>query len=270
MRFAAFVAFFLCRCLLAQPEAKPEFEAVSLKLSSPDPRGYTVGCNGGPGTNDPGIFRCQNMSLSNLLVRAYGIPYNRVMGPDWLRTQMFEIQAKVPQGTTPDHFKIMLQNMLESRFGLKQHTESREMPIYRLVAMKGGAKFKPSGEAPDGGAQRADELERQGYPAMKPDQFGMSMANGRGRMQQKKYTMEMLAAFLSSQSGRPVRDATNLTGEFQLALYWISDSRAEAEPEAGPTLLQAVQDQLGLRLESAKGPVDVLVVDHCEKLPTEN
>jgi uncharacterized protein (TIGR03435 family) len=94
--------------------------------------------------------------------------------------------------------------------------------------------------------------------------------NGRGRMYQPALTMEEFAEFLTGQMASPVTDATGLKGKYEISLYWTTEPLKAADGDAGPTLMRALQEQLGLRLEAKKGPVDFLVVDHIEKLPTDN
>jgi uncharacterized protein (TIGR03435 family) len=131
-------------------------------------------------------------------------------------------------------------------------------------------------------------LDKDGFPSIPAGQPGMAMMNGRARLFYPHETMAMLAGMLSSQLGQTVTDATSLQGKYDVGLYWVTGSRSApppppppdgggsmptavlAESEAGPTLMQAVQDQLGLRLESKKGPVEFIVVDRMEKAPTEN
>src|SRR5271167_2855859 len=93
-----------------------QFDAASVRPSPPDPvRGYTAACQGGPGTNDPALFRCENMSLTNLLSRAFGATYLQVAGPDWLKSTMFAVSVKVPPGTSEEEFEAMLRNLLIER-----------------------------------------------------------------------------------------------------------------------------------------------------------
>jgi uncharacterized protein (TIGR03435 family) len=108
-----------------------------------------------------------------------------------------------------------------------------------------------------------------GFPVL-PKGTTMASANDRVRMRATKETMEKFVISLAAQLDRPVRDLTGLKDEYDFELYWVHDRAAAADIGAGPTLTQAVQDQLGLRLESTKGPVDTVVVDHIEKSPTEN
>lgn len=271
---------------LAHSAAKPEFEVVSIK-PSPDPVPgipVNVGCNGGPGSTDPAMWRCTNMDLSNLITMAYRIMHFQLSAPDWIGRQRFDLTARIPEGTTKEQFSQMQQNMLADRFKLAVHHESREMPKYDLVVAKGGPKLKPSAggaeeTAPRGAAPpdpTPPKFDKDRYPILKPGLAGTIMMNGRARTFRPNCTMEQFAQTLSGPLGKPVTDATGLAGKYDISLYWVTDAlpagpTAEPPPvDAGPTLQQAIQDQLGLRLDAKKGPVDFLVVDHAEKLPTEN
>jgi uncharacterized protein (TIGR03435 family) len=238
----------------------------------------TVGNHGGPGSDDPGLYVCENCDLSGVVSRAYGIETFQLSAPDWMRATRFNIAAKVPMGATREQFKLMLQNMLAERFKLSVHFEKKEMQRSELVVAKGGPKLKESAIAPqpkeDGADPKPPEkpvepkefTAKDGYPAVAGE--GMAAGYGRARMVYPRQTIEFLAAMLSGQLHHPVIDATGLTGKYDIALYW--DMRGTSDPDAGPTLEAALQSQLGLKLEQKKGPVDIVVVDHAEKVPTEN
>jgi uncharacterized protein (TIGR03435 family) len=275
--------------MLAASLTGQSFEVVSIKPVEPDLNGYTVWSKGGPGTDDPGLFRCENNSLLNLVTRAYDIPFYRVTAPDWMQQAKFNVNAKIPAGATKAEFLLMLQNMLAERFKLALHRDKKEMQMYELVVAKGGSKLKASVEAPpkppdaDADKKRAPEpmkLAADGYPAVTGT--GMAVMYNKARIVHPKQTMEALAMTLSSQVGRPVADATGLSGKFDITIFWDTGSSRRSspdgttplagasDPDAGPSLMVAIQEQLGLKLESKKGPVEILVVDHAEKVPTEN
>lgn len=269
----------------AQSAAKPEFEVASIKPSPPylPGVGFAVACRGGPETSDPGLFICENYSHLNMVLHAYGIEYYQLSAPDWMLTTRFDLRATVPEGATKEQFRLMLQNLLADRFKLKVHHESRDIQRYELRVAKGGPKFKESkpGSAKDGAAAAPAPLkaDKNGYPMLRG---GMTMAiiRDKARAHWPEMTMEMLAAQLSGQLG-PIIDATGLAGKYDIDLYWSAvnslhasapgaDPTVPASDPSGPTLQQALQDQLGLHLESKKGPVDFLVVDHMEEVPTAN
>lgn len=258
---------------------QPAFEVVSIRPAPPpDPRGMTVGSHGGPGTDDPGLFICENCDLSGVVSWAYGIEGFQLSAPDWMRDQRFNLSAKVPLGATKEQFKLMLQNMLAERFKLSVHFDKKEMQRSELVVAKGGPKLKESAIAPppkeDGADPKPPEkpaepksfMAKNGYPAVTGE--GMAMGYGRARMVYPRQTVEFLAGMLSGQLHHPVTNATGLSGKYDIALFW--DMRGTSDPDAGPTLEAALQSQLGLKLEQKKGRVDIVVVDHAEKVPTEN
>jgi uncharacterized protein (TIGR03435 family) len=232
--------------------------------------------NGGPGTKDPGLFTCQNYSLANLITAAYSIDHYQLSAPDWLTTLKFDITARVPEGATRNQFKLMLQNLLAERFKLAIHMETRDLPVYELVVAKNGPKLKEWVEVPASQATAADtarppaftkpKLDKDGYPELPPGVPGMMTMNGRARMYQPNTTIKSLCAMLAGQLARPVRDATGLKAKYDIALYWSVErlrpspvAEAGALPttpdaDAGPTLAEAVREQLGLTLNSTKGP----------------
>jgi uncharacterized protein (TIGR03435 family) len=125
-----FQLFAICEAY-AQPSPKVEFEVASIKASPPpDGGGMSVFCKGGPGSNDPGLFTCQNMSLPNLITMAYGVSYYQVAPLDWMTPMrpLFNIDAKVPPATTKAQLSEMMRNLLADRFKLEVHRETRELP----------------------------------------------------------------------------------------------------------------------------------------------
>ena len=144
----------------------------------------------------------------------------------------------------------MLRALLEDRFHLKVHRETKEQPVYSLVVAKGGPRLKNS-------------------PT--DDQPRMTLASkGQGlEMQFWNWDMTRLAGQISGNEGRKVLDKTGLSGEYDFTLSYVDDRRAVGAQQDGPSLFTALQEQLGLKLESQKGPVEVLVIDHADQ-PAEN
>jgi uncharacterized protein (TIGR03435 family) len=275
---------------------QPAFEVASIRPSAPyDPKvGRMVRSNGGPGTKDPTTFTCENCRLQSLIAMAFDIPEYRLSAGDRMGMDSFIVSAKIPAGATKEQFQRMMQNMLAERFKLVVHHEQKEMQTYDLVVAKGGLKLRERGEEPPAKEDAAEpdpkrpastegpKLGKDGFPTL-PEGFTSAMMKGRARMMYPRQTMEWFAGMIAGQLGRPVIDATGLTGKYDFALFWAygdgpagrastSDSTplaAATDPE-GPTLFEAIQSQLGLKLESKKGPVDIVVVDHAEKVPTEN
>jgi len=262
--------------VLGQP--RPAFEVASIKPSPPpDGQGMRLSHRGGPGTPDPGMWSTENWNLSNLVTYAYGIERYQYSGPSWMDEARFDVQAKVPPGATREDLKLMVQALLDERFKLQVHREKKEMPIYELTLAKGGPKLKPAVEEPPKDAAPPPpppgrlKLAADGYPDL-GKAFTMAWMNGRARWQDPKGTMAGFASMLAGQLSRPVFDATGLTGKYEMSLHWAAESRSSSpeEPDPGPTIFVALQEQLGLKLEAKKGMVEVLVVDKAEKVPTEN
>ncbi|HLX46608.1 MAG TPA: TIGR03435 family protein [Bryobacteraceae bacterium] len=251
------------------------FEVASVKAAK-QPINF-VRSNGGPGTDDPGLYNCENCSLNVLISYAFGVEYFRVIDPGWMQQTAFVINARVPARTTKEQFREMLQNLLAERFHLAVHREKREMTAYELLVGKGGPKLKPAEEeAAQDGSKKAgtpeSKLGTDGYPTL-PDGYQMSWISDRARMRYPRQTMKQFVGLLEGQLGGPVVDSTGLTGKYDIELYWASDDfssdRAGAS-EPRPNLVQALQQQLGLRLVKKREPIEVIVVDRCERVPTEN
>lgn len=261
-------------CLGASGQSADSFEVASVKPAPPDPMDYHSGwAKGGPGSDDPTHFTSSNMSLTTLLMRAYGIKRFQLSGPSWLDTEYYDVAAKVPEGATREQFRLMLQNLLAERFKLTLHHQEKEMPIYELVIGKSGPKLKEAGakdgrpETPPVGAA-GDGKDRDGYPVFQPGENGTRVTDFHARIHYAQMSMDQLAVELSGHAGRTVRDATGLKGRYDIGLAWVSDRAPD--DVSGPTLFSAIQDQLGLRLEAKRGPVDTLAINHIERVPTEN
>jgi len=266
----------------AQPAAGPlAFEAASVKPSPPpDPSTQYVvsGVYGGPGTGDPARVEYRHLDLLNLLGRAYNLPPQQLAAPDWMSRETFEIAAKVPPGSTVEQVRLMLQNLLVERFKLQVHRETKEMTSYSLTVAKGGPKLNPHADAPPpAGAAipRRDEpvrarFDAKGYPILPPG-IGFGELNGKARAQLNNSDLAGLVRRLSRQLDAPVRDATGLDGKYDIALFWSTrPPGAEPDGDAGPDLYAALQEQLGLKLERKKGPVEILVIDRAQRAPTGN
>jgi uncharacterized protein (TIGR03435 family) len=201
-----------------------------------------------------------NTSLLFLITWAYDMHRGRVYGqPAWLDSAHYDIIASAPEGSLParvpgqpSELQKMMQALLADRFKLALHRETRELPMYALVIGKGGPKF---------------------HLADPPAVFGQTPFSmpAPGRLVGTQVTAEMLCKVLSDQLGRSVQDQTGLAGVFDFTLEWQPDSADEQlKAPAGASLFTAIQEQLGLKLESRKGPVEVLVIDHIESAPTAN
>lgn len=204
-----------------------------------------------------GRVSMENVSLKKVMLNAYGIPDDReymIDGPGWLATERFDIDATFPGDSPLAQVRQMMQTLLAERFKLTLHRETRQLPMYSLVISKNGLKIHP---VEDGQSRTS---------------------SGPGRLEATKITMQKLADLLAHSVGFPVIDSTGVQGVFDFTLQWSPDEAArtaitdgnEAAGTAGPSIFTALQEQLGLRLASEKAPVEILIVDHIEKAPTEN
>jgi uncharacterized protein (TIGR03435 family) len=258
----------------------PQFEVASIKPSAPG-RLNGNGISGGPGTKDAGLFICDNARLVDLFLVAYGLPWYRFSGPPWMNTTRFDISARIPEGTTKEQFKLMQQNLLIERFKMAFHHEQKELPAYELVVAKNGPKIKeaepPPPEDPDGPkpplAPPPRKMDKDGFPILPPGRQWITDMDGPRWVQRfTDASMEEFARYAATIVGQPVNDATGLKGKYDFILKWINNRGGRQLPDdvSGPNIVEALQAQLGLKLESKKTMVDVLVVDHIEKAPTEN
>jgi uncharacterized protein (TIGR03435 family) len=265
----------------AFPQSPPSFDAASIRLNKTSSglmggscHGTDTVYSGALGFSPPPLGRCvmTNASLKMLLQTAYDLrgpeAGQRVSaGPNWLDTNRYDVNAKAAEPVPEAQLKLMLQTLLADRFQIRLHRESREAPGYALVVAKGGPKLKEA---------VADE-----------DRKGLWQLAG-GPLKGQAASMQTLAQTLSLRLGRPVKDETGLKGAYDFTLTWTPDEReggfqsvlANLPPEIaaqlsrnrdpnGPSLLTALQEQLGLKLEAQKAPLEVLVIDHAE-LPSEN
>jgi uncharacterized protein (TIGR03435 family) len=280
-------AFASC-AMSGQPAGGPEFEVASIRPVPAPTGGVARGPSGGPGTRDPGLYTCTFCGLTSLILQAYDIEVFQLSAPNWIQNDLFDINAKVPESATKEQFGLMLRRLLEERFKVAVRRETREISVYELVVAKNGSKLKPTTEdaKPGDSVAWSPGLDKDGYPTVPPGRTSM-IANVRGtmRMRAKKETMEQLIAMLSAQVRGPVTDSTGLKGEYDFTLSWTRDlDAASVAPAASsesplsgisgndsePPLFGALESQLGLRLDRKKGPVEMLVIDHIEKVPTHN
>jgi uncharacterized protein (TIGR03435 family) len=192
-------------------------------------------------------------SLRDLIEYAYSVRSEQISGqPGWALSVHYDLDAKAAgEGIlTTAQSREMVRTLLADRFQLKVHRETQEVPVYALVAGKSGPKFKASETGATGG-----------YSVRTTDKgLHMDAPNG---------TMEQLARQLSGTAGRPVQDRTGLTGHYVFTLDWFPADRVPPPDLDAPSMFEALQEQLGLRLESTKGPVEKLVIDHVDR-PSEN
>jgi len=274
-------------CTYGQKADAPSFEVASVKPASPS--ASAILCSGGPGTTSPGIWRCSNVPLGFLISRAYGFEAYQFRPNHPCCQARFDFTAKVPEGTTREQFQRMIRNLLEERFKLRLHHQQKEMAIYELTVGEKGLKMKES--APSASPEPEDpwalpeySMGKDGYPVFPAGRGGLAELGGHYRWTGFNVSVQEIVKTLSFHLGRPVVDATGLRGKYDIDMRWGVDvawllERAGLRDEIGelpdtgppgPTLIRAVQDQLGLKLNSRKGPGDIVVIDHLDKVPTGN
>ena len=274
----------------------PKYEVASIKPAASD-EGRSMLRMTPDGTSMQGI------PVQMLLRTAFRLEADRVIGaPSWVSSNRYDIDAKVAPEDAPKLDKLrvedrsaMLIPLLVERFNLKYHHETRELPVYTLVVAKGGSKLTPAKEEPAPSSDDPPNVARAPQGAMNMRGRMMMMP---GRIESEGSTLDMLAHSLSPQVGHTVIDKTGLTGKYDYTLHWTPDDavipmgggpgggavvgdfardtrpggpgRESSTVEAGgPSLFTAIEEQLGLKLESTKGPVDVIVIDHID-LPSAN
>lgn len=252
--------------------AKPEFTVVSIRPAARDPgRPMRVGCSGGPGSGDPALYRCTNVTLVFLIGVSTGMGPAQISGPGWLGRDIFDVEARVPAGATHDDVQAMLQSLLAERFGLADHRVTRAVRGFKLVVAKGGSKLTLSsgvkGEPVD--PKLAFQADADGYPSIGPGHEGMAMIPGHAAFYRSDEQLIDLAHLLTVELQTPVSDATGLTGRYDIGLRWIPDAGKPGAP-LGPGLRDAVREQLGLVLEPTKVQREFLIVDHINQAPVAN
>ncbi len=233
-----------------------EFEVASVKPNNSGERGAHM-------SSDGGRMRITNLTMKGLITTAYGVREYQVEGPDWLDNDRFDVVAKFSEELPkdPEKYNAMLQSMMQKllaeRFKLTVHRDKKTREVYGLVVSKGGIKFKES-EGTDSHTSRATGIHYEGAAI----------------------EIARLSDFLGRRLDLPVVDMTGLKGYYDIKMDWVPDPKRPAgekenapllpESQAGPTLRDAVTEQLGLKLEPRKAPIEVLIVDHVERVPTDN
>ncbi len=225
------------------------FEAASVKASGPASVRMFYDRN-----DNPGRISYGRATLHDLLYKAYDLKdYQQISGPGWLGSEAYDVVATMPASTSQADFRVMIQNLLAERFGMTVHHETKDFPVYEIVIAKNGPRLK--------------EYD----PALKPG-LRATMTMTSAHMSAQGETMGVLATFLRNPVGRFVVDKTGLTGKYDIELDYHPDSTASAAAaeNAAPSVFDAVEKQLGLRLVAGKATFDVIVVDHANRVPTAN
>lgn len=239
----------------AAPPTREKFEVASIRAADP-------AAHGSSSNTDRRFLTIKNWNLKRLVERAFGVQdYQVAGGPNWLESYKFDIRAKVDDAApelkgkeTQKRLQDMMQGLLDERFQFQFHRETKVMSCYNLVVTRNGMKIEPvkdtgSSSMNDAGSSNGEHLTAKGV------------------------NLDQLAVFLSQTLQQPVLNTTGLAGPFDFELNWAPQETGPRQPDAneiaGPSIFTALQEQLGLKLESAKGPVEIIVVDHAEK-PTDN
>jgi uncharacterized protein (TIGR03435 family) len=259
------LAFFTVGTLIAQEApGQPKFEVISVKRTERCEFNTSI---------DPGFVTLKGVPISAVVQQAFQVRSDQIEGPSWMDKDCFEIFAKIPAGVAKDRVPAMLKDLLLERFKLAAHSENRLRPGYVLLVDKGGAKLKES-------------TSTSTFMGARTGMFmigvGPNYAAIKGSM-----TTASFASHLSVDLKAPVEDLTGLKEKYDIDVAWVPDpsapppapSNSDGDSAAGsprlppmPTtdLIAAIRDSLGLRLEPRKREVEVILIDHIERFPSEN
>lgn len=257
--------------LFAQDQKPPEFEVASIKPAAPDARGMYIR------TTEGGRVNVTNMTLKEMIVLSYRIqPFQISGGPPWLDTVHYNISAKPEGKPKAGEVPLMLQALLKDRFQLTLQRETKELPVYVLVLARKDGKLGPNLVESKEGSCTPPNPSAPPVPGQR--NCGQQMMSPRS-LRAVSAPIANIVPMLARMLGRTVVDRTGLTGKYDVDVQWTPDetqlamlppeARASASDSSGPSIFTALQEQLGLKLESQKGPVEVFVVERAEK-PSEN
>jgi len=260
-RFALGVSLvvFACQSFGQSAPAAPAFDVASVRVSQ-------LGKAGGEGSRrqsiqfSPDSVTMRNASFRSCIQWAYHVMDYQITGPDWLATERYDIAAKSASAVPEDQLRQMLQTLLAERFKLTLHRQTKELPAYVLMVAKGGPKFK--------------ESATDGEPSIDPQLNRMAVVIQRTPVSQ-------LVEGLSNILRAPILDETGLKGKYDVTIdvaKYLPDIQARGDGggrggppvDPIPIIMTGLQEELGLKLESRKMPLDLLIIDHAEKVPTEN
>jgi uncharacterized protein (TIGR03435 family) len=237
-------------CLYAQPPA--EFEVASLKPGLPVGGQFLINL----GKVEHGTLTLTNASLADCMHFAYSLSNNdQIAGPAWVKDKLtrFDIVAKAPADATDGQIRLMLQNLLTARFQMAIHREQRALRYMALTVGKKGPTMREANDDADTSAN----------------------SNAPGRIVSARLRMVTFVTLLSRFLREPVLDLTGLPGAYEVKLEWSPDPPLTGPADPGaeldfPAIRKAIEEQLGLRLEPRKGPIDILVIDRAERVPAGN
>jgi uncharacterized protein (TIGR03435 family) len=271
----------------------------------PEGRGFSSSTN-----YDKALYTANNMTLRELVRSAYGLKDYQLQTPAWMETTRFNISAKVPAGAAREQVNGMLQKLLVERFQMEVRREEKDLPAYTLVVAKSGPKLKevapeepkPADSATDGssqgprigmgpggmgrpGSSGPPMKDKDGYPIPAKGDWASTSSNGETKLVADTQSIDKLVQFLSRFLGQEVVDKTGLTGKYTFRMAFSGEhapipgfGRPAAPPSnpdtasdpGGPNVFRALQDQLGLKLETTKVKMPFLIIDKAEKTPIEN
>ena len=266
-----------------EPAGGPAFEVASIKPN-----------NSGDGRvmmqNQPGRFIATNVTLRVLIRQAYQLQDFQISGgPGWLNSDRFDINAKLPDGVRdsgppapgsgPGPLQLMIRALLAERFKLAVHNETKDSPIYALILARSDGRLGPELKKSEANCDGAGPGRGRGGPTPPPgppqpgDRMPCGIRIGPGNIAVGGSPLSQFANSLGMFAGRVVQDRTGLTGNYDFNLTWTPDQMPQRPPGApdlpvdpnGPSLFTAVQEQLGLKLDSQRGPVELVVIDRAEK-----
>lgn len=280
------LAILLAPAAFAQ-SSRPQFEVASVRAFAPGQGPAAVGIH-----MDRAQLHAVGLSLKDYLSTAYNIKALLISGPHWTETDRFDITATLPAGTTPAQVPEMLQSLLADRFRVKLHKDQKEFPVYALVTGKGPLKLKESPPDPNAQKDEAKGTFNNGTVAFVDGVTvsyldGSSFYFGNNRVEAKKLNTTQFTRDMERFSDRQIVDMTGLTGQYDFAfsvspedyqammlrsLVWLNQ---KLPPEAqrfldstSPAALGDALEQVGLKLEPRRAPLDVLVIDDALKTPT--
>src|SRR5215831_9404215 len=245
MRFLTFTAVGFCLSVAGVQAQRPEFDVATVKASATVPLGTSIDINLGTFRN--GTLTMMNVTLGECIQFGHAlVSQDQVAGPDWVKSRetRFDIVAKAAGGTDLDGARRMLRSLLADRLKVATRTEQRQFTFVAIVPAKGGSKLTPAIEG--------ETTPGSGAP---------------GRITGSQMPIAVLASLLSRFEGQLFVDKTGLTGRYQIKLEWEPGNDPNRN---GLSLSEALEEQLGLRMEQRREPLDVIVVERAEKIPTDN